>query len=215
MGAMMIIAKLLHKSSDTINALSISLLMILIYNPFMLFDSGLILSYGGTIGILLFAKSSGNVKNYALKIVAVSSSAQAILAPIIAYLFCTIHPLFFISATISTPLFEVIILLGFAFLFAFPPICLIIKIPLELCVTLFLKTAQITSKLPLAQINISKPSIMRNYNILFNYYYICFIKNKDSKGKNHSYITMLNITFANSENNANIISYLFCRCRTR
>ena len=174
MGAMIIIAKLLYRSPDTVNALSLSLLVMLIYNPFMLFDTGLILSYGGTIGILLFAKISGKVKNYFLKTVAVSLSAQVILAPIIAYLFCTIHPLFFISAIISTPLFEAIILFGFVFLLTFPPISLILKIPLDFLITIFLKTTQITAKLPLAQINVAKPSIVRNYYILFNYFYMFF-----------------------------------------
>lgn len=155
----MIVAKLLHKSPDTINALSISLLIMLVYNPFELLDTGLILSYGGTIGILIFAKYGRKIKNYILKMIVVSLSANVILMPIIAYLFCTFHPLFFLSAIFATPLFEAIILLGFTFLLLFQPMCTLLKIPLELCTSLFIKTAQITSKLPLAQINVARPSI--------------------------------------------------------
>ena len=169
-GAMTIIGKLIQKRSDTINALSISLFIMLIYNPFTLLDVGLILSYGGTIGILIFAKLSGKVKNYFLRNVAISLSAQAVLAPITAYLFCTIHPMFFISAIIATPLFEIIIFLGFIFLIAFPTICLIIKMPLELFLSLFLKTAKITAQLPLAQTNVPRPCIIRNYFVLCNYF---------------------------------------------
>ena len=54
MGVIAIAGKLLFRSGDTINAISLSLLILLIYNPFLIFDIGLILSYGGTMGILLF-----------------------------------------------------------------------------------------------------------------------------------------------------------------
>ena len=160
MAAIMIIAKLLHKTPDTINALAISLTIILLFNPFALLDTGLILSYGGTIGILMFAKHIGKIKNYALKLICVSASAQAILIPIIAFEYCTIHPLFFISSLIGTPLFEIIILLGFAFLLTILPFCNIVKLPLEVSLTLFTKVVNVLSKLPLAQINIAKPNII-------------------------------------------------------
>ena len=162
MGAMILIAKLLFRRIDTANTISISLLLMIIYNPFVLFDTGLILSFGGTIGILLFANYFKKIKNYILKIFAVSVSSQIIIAPIIAYLFCKIHPTFFISGIIATPIFEAIILLGFLFVilsYIFPPICFIIKIPLEICLTIFLKISQITSSLPCTEINIAKPSL--------------------------------------------------------
>lgn len=208
MGVMMILSKLLFRSSDTINAVSLSLLILLINNPFILFDTGLLLSYGGTIGILSLAKigeekakrwagtspaptnSENNVgaghvpahdnkiraklKSYIIKTVIVSTSAQVILMPIIAYLFCTIHPTFFISNLIATPLFEILILFGYVFLiisYIFPPICYFLAIPLNLCVTIFLKTAELSSKLPLAQINVVKPNIA----FLIIYYLAAFV----------------------------------------
>ena len=171
MSAMMIIAKLLHKPPDTVNAISISVLIMLIYNPFIIFDTGLILSYGGTIGILIFANMIGIIKNYFLKIVAVSSSAQAILMPIIAYMYGSIHPLFIISSLFGTPLFSFIILIGFAFVVIIKPICLILKYPLEIAILLFSKVAQIISTIPFSKINIAKPTLVE----VFLYFLIILI----------------------------------------
>ncbi len=44
-----ILGKFLYRESDIINAISLSLLLILISNPFVILNIGLILSYGGTI----------------------------------------------------------------------------------------------------------------------------------------------------------------------
>ena len=170
MGAIVIIAKLLFKRVDVANTISLSLLLMLLYNPFALFDTGLLLSYGGTIGIIIFINFFKWAKKYILKIIATSLSAQIIIIPIIAYLFCKIHLSFLVSSIIATPIFEIIILIGFIFVIASyicPPVCLILKIPLEICLTFFLNTAQIVSNLPFAQINIAKPSI----SVIIIYYF--------------------------------------------
>lgn len=170
----MIIAKLLYKTPDTLNALSISFLIMITYNPFVIYDMGLILSYGGTIGILLFANLFKKTKNKILNIAIVSLSAQIVLMPIIAYFYCTLHPTFFVSNIIATPIFEMTILIGFVFTFVsfiFPPLCFLLKFPLEICTTALIKIANISSNLPFAEINIIRPNI---YEIII-YYMIAII----------------------------------------
>ena len=49
----MIVASLIHKRVTIISSMSISLLFLLINNPYSILDIGLQLSYGGTIGIVL------------------------------------------------------------------------------------------------------------------------------------------------------------------
>ena len=56
MSILVIFAKLLHRKSDFWTNLSLSLLIQLIYNPYVIFDLWLILSYCGVIGIVIFYK---------------------------------------------------------------------------------------------------------------------------------------------------------------
>ena len=53
MGILVLVASLLHRKPDTINNLGISAFIILILNPYAINDVGFLLSYGGTIGIVL------------------------------------------------------------------------------------------------------------------------------------------------------------------
>ena len=53
MGILILLASLLHRKSDTINNLGVSSLIILICNPYLILDLGFLLSYSGTIGIIL------------------------------------------------------------------------------------------------------------------------------------------------------------------
>lgn len=55
MGILVLIASLINRKSDTINNLGISSLIILICNPYTITDMGFLLSYGGTIGIVLLS----------------------------------------------------------------------------------------------------------------------------------------------------------------
>lgn len=62
MAILNIIAEILFIKSDTFNNLGISALVILIFNPYSLFDIGFQLSFGGTIGIVVFVELLYNIK---------------------------------------------------------------------------------------------------------------------------------------------------------
>lgn len=120
MGILMLIAKIFLKQPDTINSICFSLLVLIFLNPFYLLDIGLMLSYAGTIGIIAFAKVGKNViksKNKIKEILWVCFSAQCFIMPITAYFFNTVNVTFFISNLLVSPIFGVIIGLGFACVF--------------------------------------------------------------------------------------------------
>ena len=183
MGCMLIISKLVFRKNDTFNSISISLLIILIFNPFSVFDIGLMLTYSGTLGIVLFAKvldkmfnNSSKIKSYIVRTLIVSVSAQIGLLPIIAFNFYSIYPFFFLSSLIATPIFSFIVILGFLFLifsFMLPAFCNLIKILLMIFTILLTSIAKTVSLLPFAKIYIIRPSILI---IVIYYMILCFIR---------------------------------------
>lgn len=59
MSILFLVSKLIYRKSDTINNIALSCLIILIINPYHLFNLGFQLSFLGTIGIVLFSKKIG------------------------------------------------------------------------------------------------------------------------------------------------------------
>ena len=56
MAILMIISKLIYRRSDVWKNICLSLMILLVYNPFVILNTGLILSYIGTIGIIICSK---------------------------------------------------------------------------------------------------------------------------------------------------------------
>lgn len=138
MGIIMIFSKLIYRKNDIYTSMSISLLLILIYNPFLIKNLGLQLSYGGVIGIVIFNKSilkflkNIKVKNKIYKykirpkiqkyldkikeIISVSISVQIFILPIILYNLNTFNPYFLISNLVLSFAIGPIVILGFLFI---------------------------------------------------------------------------------------------------
>lgn len=57
MASLVVIASLIHRKSDIWNNMSIAILIQIIMNPYIIFDIGVQLSYGGVIGIVAFNNS--------------------------------------------------------------------------------------------------------------------------------------------------------------
>ncbi|MCL2383369.1 MAG: ComEC/Rec2 family competence protein [Oscillospiraceae bacterium] len=117
MGAIIQLSHIFHRKSDVWTALAISLLIVLIQNPFNIYNLGLQLSYLGVVGIILFSK---NIKKFLEKIkihskianmLAVTFSAQILIMPVVAYNFNVISLTFFISNVIAVPLLAGIIII--------------------------------------------------------------------------------------------------------
>ena len=114
MGMVVVVSKLIHRKSDMINTIALSLLIILFYNPYWIFEVGLLLSYGGVIGIVMLYKkilALFKTKNKITEALAVSISAQIIIIPIMAYYFNTISLTFFIPNLLVIPIIPIAMLL--------------------------------------------------------------------------------------------------------
>lgn len=136
-------AVFVHKKSDILISITLSLLIILIDNPYSILDIGLQLSYGGTIGIIILNnilknknhkknkedkedKNNKNnrienkiymlfnkIKNYLRDTIILTMSANLIIIPIVAINFNTISLTFLISNILASPIFGIIIISGF------------------------------------------------------------------------------------------------------
>lgn len=173
---------LFYRKLDIATSISLSLLISLINNPFCINNNGLLLSYGGTIGILLFEKKFEEIlkingqslieqkKIYVYRLIniikqmlAVTSSAQVIILPIMMIKFNTISFTFFISNILAGFLIGIIVICGYVLI-----IVSLISIKLAKCgfiiynliLKLFLFIVEVCSKLPLSKIYIVTPNLI-------------------------------------------------------
>lgn len=137
----------------------------------------MLLSYGGTIGIILLSKIlEEKIKLLQLKtkivnklittikeMFIVSISANLIIFPIIVYNYNTISLTFFISNILAGPILGLIIILGFITIFISLISIQISKIPatiLSIFINLLMQIANFTSNLPFSKIYVKTPSIL-------------------------------------------------------
>lgn len=198
MAIYIIIGHMMHRKTKLISSVSLSLLIILILNPYKLFDIGLQLSYGGTIGIILFsgvlakkAKLNNLLEGFVNKLkyrvkqlIVVCVSANLIIFPIIAAHYSTMCLTFVISNICAGPILGVIIILGFITIFV-SFISIHIAKPFALILNIFIQIlmyiTKICSSLPFSKIYIKTPSLSQiiiYYMILIFIYYICKIIKK-------------------------------------
>lgn len=203
MGIISILAKLTYNKNDIWTSIAFSLLCILIYNPYLITSAGVLLSYGGTIGIILFQKSvseifkkiTEKIKRYMKQIkiidylqdtISVSFSAQLAIAPIMAKIFNTVSLSFFITNFFVSLIIGPIITLGFLFIisnFLFSNIIKnsvlqilssnIIKFLVEKLLEVLILISKLGKALPLNKIYIATPEICQ----IAIYYLAIFIAN--------------------------------------
>lgn len=198
MAIYIIIGHMMHRKTKLISSVSLSLLIILILNPYKLFDIGLQLSYGGTIGIILFsgvlakkAKLNNLLEGFVNKLkyrvkqlIVVCVSANLIIFPIIAAHYSTMCLTFVISNICAGPILGVIIILGFITIFV-SFVSIDIAKPFTLILNIFIQIlmyiTKICSSLPFSKLYIKTPSLSQiiiYYMILIFIYYICKIRKK-------------------------------------
>ena len=150
MGIIAILGKLTYNKNDIWTSISISLLCILAYNPYLVKSAGVLLSYGGTVGIILFRKNVSSILSkikekskiykyevshigiklidYVQDTISVSFSAQLAIAPIMAMMFNSLSLSFFVSNFFVSIIIGPIIILGFLFIISSLLFSTIIKI---------------------------------------------------------------------------------------
>lgn len=167
MGIITIMGGLFHRKSDIWNSLAISLLGILMYNPYLICHVGLQLSYLGTIGILLFhptilqilnkipRKRESHLFEKVKELVAVSLSAQIMILPVLFYHFNCFGIYFLITNLLVSFIIGPLIILAFLSILI-KPLFILVSISLD-----FLNFVTHFSQLPLSKIYIPTPNISR------------------------------------------------------
>lgn len=181
---------LFYRKLDVATSISLALLISLINNPFCINNNGLLLSYGGTIGIVLFERKIEAILGiqhqgiilhkkiifHKLKILikqmlAVTISAQIIILPIMMIKFNTISFTFFISNILAGFLIGIIVICGYVLI-----IVSLISTELAKCgfiiynliLKLFLILIDFCSQIPFSKIYIKTPNLI----IIIVYYFV-------------------------------------------
>lgn len=206
MAIIMIFSSHFSKKSNIISSISVSALILLLINPFILFDIGFILSYGGTIGIVLLNSKLTNKINskYSIiqdnkiiksvfEILSVTLSAQIILFPIMWYYFNSISIISILSNLLIAPFVGFITIIGILiyiiglFNIAFAKF---IGYSLYSLVSIVIYIAKFCSSVPFSNVMVPSPSI-----IFIIIYYLAIYKHFKNKEdiKLCNKVSMLNI----------------------
>ena len=124
MSGMLLISQNFYRKNNFYVSFLLTFIILIFINPFNIFSVGMWLSFGGTLGIVLFHKflkrwieckfhiKSKTVKSF-LEVFLVSFSAQIMILPIMVYCFNTISLTFFISNLLIYFLIGPILALGY------------------------------------------------------------------------------------------------------
>ena len=177
MEIMAILASLCFRKSDFLTSLSITLLIQIFNNPYVIFDVGLILSYFGTIGIVYFYE----MINEKIKTASVTIAANLMILPIMLYNFNTFSLSFIVSNFFASILLGPTIIVGIlSNIIRIKPVFAI----LNLLLSTFRKMVEICAKFPLSKIYVKTPSII---SILIYYLILYIIWKNWSVKKNNNY----------------------------
>ena len=193
MGILTIFSKLVYRKNDIINSISISLLILLIINPYVIGNIGLQLSYLGTLGIVLFQKTISSIleininkDKYKIKkesklvskikeMLSVSISAQILIFPIMIFHFNLFSIYFLLTNLLASVIIGPIIIISFLVIilsFIFLPIAKLISYFLSFLIQVLLLITKMAN-LPFSKIYFPTPKL---YKIII-YYILIFILN--------------------------------------
>ena len=178
MACIMILAKLLYRKLDIYNSLAITLLIILIDNPFSINDIGVQLSFLSVFGIVLYNKQiysflSCRINKEISKMLSITISAQILILPIVIYNYNILSTVFILSNIIALPLVGVIIIIGYTnILIGIISIkyAKVVGFVTNYLVHLLINIATFMANLPFTSITLVTPSII---SIIVYYLLIC------------------------------------------
>ena len=154
MSILLIGSSICKRQNDSLNNIAISAIIQIINNPYIIFDSGFMLSYSGVLGIILFYKRISEHIHF--KSIALTISANIFIIPIMIYNFHTISGSFIISNICASWLLGIIIILEFISLCI--PIKLLYMI-LDLLIMMLRKISEICANIPFAQMYVPRYAI--------------------------------------------------------
>ena len=186
-------SRLFYRKSDTINNVAIACLVILIFNPYNIYNIGFQLSFLGTFGIVLlndklkrfleaFFKINKNGRNVVfskvlrsvISIFSVSISANIFIMPILVYNYNMISFNFLITSILIAPILGMMLLCGYITiiisLFSIG-ISKFFSLPFEFILNVFKKISEICSSIDFSRFKIATPSII---TIIIYYVFVIF-----------------------------------------
>ena len=219
MAIVVIGAKICYRKENFFTSICISLIIILIQNPFAINDIGLKLSFMGTAGIVIFNKSITNffiklkIKQKIAEALSVTFSAQLMIMPITILNFNTISLTFFISNILASPLLGIIIIFGFISIFIssiLNPISKILFLILHIFLELLILVSKVTEKIPGSSILVKTPNILFAivYYILILFSNYFFVIKQSPTRRFHKKIIKI-ITIKNIKNTVKVIVVVF------
>lgn len=219
MAIVVIGAKICYRKENFFTSICISLIIILIQNPFAINDIGLKLSFMGTAGIVIFNKSITNffiklkIKQKIAEALSVTFSAQLMIMPITILNFNTISLTFFISNILASPLLGIIIIFGFISIFIssiLNPISKTLFLILHIFLELLILVSKVTEKIPGSSILVKTPNILFAivYYILILFFNYFFVIKQNPTRRFHKKIIKI-ITIKNIKNAFKVIAVVF------
>ena len=155
------------------------------------YDVGFILSFGGTLGIVLLSKDFTRLFKRLGKLnetLSVTCSAQFILAPIMMYYFNTFSILSIVTNIIVVPISGSITILGFVVFIISKisfPIAKLIANSLYVLATFTIWVADMFSKIPFSLIRTITPNV---FEIFLFYFVVFYFANLKVRGKKYRFI---------------------------
>ena len=171
--SMTLISSIFYRKNNVYISIILSFFILIMINPFNIYNIGMWLSFAGTIGIIIFSKTFYRIfqirlrKNkiylYVLNIILISISAQILILPIMIYCFNIISGSFFIPNFFISFLISPILALGYiSVLLSYlkiPIINILVYIE-KILIFLVIEIADICSKIPFSKIYVSTPTIL-------------------------------------------------------
>ena len=213
MGILIMGAGLFYRKNNIWNSIAISLLLMLIYNPFLITNVGLQLSYLGTIGIILLNKTFLrifnkirfekyilnrkiiNIVSKIIEILTVTISASIAVFPIMLYNFNLFGTYFLITNLLASIIIGPITIFGTVIViisFVFLKIGKLLSVILEISLNILVLVSNF-SKLPFSKIYITTPKI----SMIIIYYVLIIFFNYICKIYNNRNLSLTQIRFRN------------------
>ena len=186
-----ICADIFFLKSDTFSNILTSAFVLILLNPLVIYDVGFILSFGGTLGIVLLSKDFTRLFKRLGKLnetLSVTCSAQLILAPIMMDYFNTFSILSIVTNIIVVPISESITILGFVVFIISKisfPIAKLIANSLYVLATFTIWVADMFSKIPFSLIKTITPNV---FEIFLFYFVVFYFANLKVRGKKYRFI---------------------------
>ena len=188
-------SKLLHRKNDSWSMFCLSLLCLLIYNPFLINNISLIFSFLTTFWIImynkLFQKTDKSILSRILNTILMTISLMIFIMPIMAIYFHKIPILSIIIGLIVGLIAGPIFILGIIFVLFGKTINLgIIKKTLEILINLVVRITKVVGKIHLNKVYVITPNLVEviiYYSFIFILIFL-FLVFKQKKIKNQAFI---------------------------